>query len=76
MYMIAQINIDWKHPSLRYAAGTTLLVNGKEEMAELLRRVERFSEEAGLTLNISMCCIMIINKRYVIHRPLQYIRVI
>ena len=38
--------------SLRYAEGTTLLAESKEELKSLLMKVKEESEKGGLTLNI------------------------
>lgn len=42
-------------------------------MAMLLQRIKTFSEEAGLKLNVPKCCLMIVDRRNVIPRPLQHI---
>ena len=38
--------------SIRYAEGTTLLAESKEELKSLLMKVKEESEKGGLTLNI------------------------
>ena len=45
---IAKRNIN----NLRYADGTTLMVESEEELKSLLMRVKEESEKAGLKLNI------------------------
>lgn len=57
--------------NLRYADDTTLLASSEEEMAELLQRVERFSEEAGLRLNRTKSFIMVVDRRKTIPRPFR-----
>ena len=44
--------------SLRYADGTTLMVESKEELKSLLMRVKEDGEKAGLKLNIKTSEIM------------------
>ena len=44
--------------SLRYAADTTLLAGRKEDLAELIRRLRKESEKAGLHFNIKKTKIM------------------
>ena len=44
--------------NLRYANGTTLMAESKEELRSFLMRVKKESEKAGLRLNISKTKIM------------------
>ena len=44
--------------NLRYADGTTLMVESKEELKSLLMRVKEESEKVGLKLNIQKMKIM------------------
>ena len=47
---IAQRNIN----NLRYADGTTLMAESKEELKSLLMKMKEESEKVGLKLNIQM----------------------
>ena len=47
--------------NLRYADGTILMAESKEELKSLLMRVEKKSEKAGLKLNIQKTNIMAIS---------------
>ena len=51
---IARRNIN----NLRYADGTTLMAESKEELKNLLMKVKEKSEKAGLKLNIQKMKIM------------------
>ena len=51
---IARRNIK----NLRYADGTTLMSESKEELKSLLKKVKEESEKAGLKLNIQKTKIM------------------
>ena len=51
---IARRNIN----NLRYADGTTLMAEGKEELKSLLMKVKEESEKVGLQLNIQKTKIM------------------
>ena len=51
---IARRNIS----NLRYADGTTLMAESKEELNSLLMKVKEESEKAGLKLNIQKMKIM------------------
>ena len=51
---IARININ----NLRYADGTTLMAEGKEELKSLLMKMKEESEKVGLKLNIQKTKIM------------------
>ena len=44
--------------NLRYAHDTTLMAESKDELKELLMKVKKYSEEAGLKLNIQKTKIM------------------
>ena len=44
--------------NLRYAADTTLMIESKEELRNLLMKVRKESEKAGLKLNIQKTKIM------------------
>lgn len=46
----------------RYSNNTTLLANTKDEMRELLHRVEQYSGETWLKLNCSKCLIMMLDR--------------
>ena len=49
----AEINIARRNiNNLRYADGTTLMTESKEELKSLLMRVKKESERAGIKLNI------------------------
>ncbi|XP_077256524.1 uncharacterized protein LOC143894254 [Temnothorax americanus] len=63
-----------KMSNLRYADDTTLLATTEEEMAELLQRVERYSEKAGLKLNRSKCCLMTVDRQKVLPNRFQTIQ--
>ena len=55
----AEIKISRRNiSSLRYADGTTLMVESKEELKSLLMRVKEDGEKAGLKLNIKTSEIM------------------
>ena len=55
----AEIKITGRNISnLRYADGTTLMAESKEELKSLLMKVKEESEKAGLTLNIQKMKIM------------------
>ena len=55
----AEIKIMGRNISnLRYADGTTLMAESKEELKSLLMKVKEESEKAGLTLNIQKMKIM------------------
>ena len=55
----AEIKIAGRNISnLRYADGTTLMAESKEELKSLLMKVKEESEKAGLTLNIQKMKIM------------------
>lgn len=62
-----------KISNLRYADDTTILANTEEEMELFLRRVEHFSGEAGLKLNRSKCCLMVIDRAEVLPRRFDLI---
>ena len=44
--------------NLKYADGTTLKTEGEEELRNLLKKVKKESEKAGLKLNIQKTIIM------------------
>ena len=55
----AGINIAGRNISnLRYADGTTLMTESKEELKSLLMKVKEVSEKVGLKLNIKKMKIM------------------
>ena len=45
-------NFGWNINNLRYADGTTLMAESKEELKHLLMKVKEESEKIGLKLNI------------------------
>lgn len=51
-----------KISNLRYADDTTLLASSEQEMAELLRRVERASEMVGLSVNKMKTKVMVVDR--------------
>ena len=53
-FKIARRNIN----NLRYADGTTLMVESKEELKSLLMKVKEESEKVGLKLNIQKTKVM------------------
>ena len=55
----AEIKSAWRNiNNLRYADGTTLMVESKEELKSFLMKVKEESEIAGLKLNIQKTRIM------------------
>ena len=55
----ARIKIAWTNiNNLRYADGTTLMAESKEELKSLLTKVKEESEKVGLNLNILKPTIM------------------
>ncbi len=48
--------------NLRYADDTTLLCASKEDIMELLTRIQHLSKEKGLLLNSSKTKIMVVDK--------------
>lgn len=60
--------------NLRYADDTTLLASSEQEMLELLRCIENVSLEAGLRLNRSKCCLMVVAKATVFPQHLHLIQ--
>ena len=55
----AGIKIAWRNiNNLRYADNTTLMVESKEELKSLLKKVKEESEKLGLKLNIQKTKIM------------------
>ena len=59
----AGIQIDSKTiNNLRYADDTTLLRGNKEDMMELLGRVQQLSKKKGLLLNAKKTKIMVLDK--------------
>ena len=55
----AEIKIDGRNiDNLRYADGTTLIAENKEELKSLLMKVKEESEKVGLKLNIQKTNIM------------------
>ena len=55
----AAIEIAWRHiDNLRYADGTTLMTESKEELKSLLMKVKEESEKVGLKLNVHKTKIM------------------
>ena len=55
----AGIKISWRTSNnLRYADDTTLMVESKEELKNLLMKVKEESKKAGLKLNIQKTMLM------------------
>ena len=54
----AGIKIAGRNNNLRYAGGTTLMAESKEELKSLLMKVKEESEKVGLKLNIQKTKIM------------------
>ena len=52
------IKIAGRNNNLRYAGGTTLMAESKEELKSLLMKVKEESEKVGLKLNIQKTKIM------------------
>ena len=56
MYAKQKYKIAWRSTNnLRYADGTTLMAESKEELKGLLMKVKWESEKAGLKLNVHRC---------------------